>query len=112
MKCHTLILSTAKVSIPQPVTIDFVTNLINRGLTAIDYFGEEIDNPESFVEEDMKAVSETISYFDFFFETESEIQYDTLNEVQVDEYILKTISDSSKIEIKSDEKDLLIYLHY
>lgn len=52
MANHTLILSTAKVAIPEGVTIDFIKSLINRGLTGIEYFGPEIDNQEDFIELD------------------------------------------------------------
>ncbi|EJG02270.1 hypothetical protein [Flavobacterium sp. F52] len=110
MKSHTIILSTAKVAIPHQLSIDFITSLINRGLTAIDYFGVEIDNPECYVEEDMKALSETITYFEFFFDTEESIDYDSLNENEVDQLLLDQIKKSANIEIKADEKDIIIYL--
>ncbi|WP_166921977.1 hypothetical protein [Flavobacterium poyangense] len=81
MQYNTLILSTSKVIIPKVLTIDFVTRLINRGLTAIDYFGIEIDNPEDYIEKDMKEVSKSISYFEFQFETSDNIDYDSLTEL-------------------------------
>ncbi|URM37158.1 hypothetical protein [Flavobacterium anhuiense] len=107
---HTLILSAAKAHIPENVTIDFVTSLMNRGIAMVEYFGPEIDNPECFVDEDMKAVSETISYFEFFFDTEESIDYDSLNENEVDQLLLEQIKKSANIEIKADEKDIVVYL--
>ena len=58
---HTLILSTTKVAIPEGVTIDFITNLLNRGLTGIEYFGPELDNPECYIDEDMTAAAAEIT---------------------------------------------------
>lgn len=110
MNKHTLILSTAKVHIPDNVTIDFITSLMNTGVAMVEYFGPEIDNPECFVDEDMKAVSETISYFEFFFDTEEPIKYDDLNEEQIDHLLLEQIKKSAHIEMKADEKDVIIYL--
>lgn len=112
METHTLILSTAKVAIPANLTIDFITSLINRGLTGIEYFGQEIDNQEDFVEPDMKLASEEISYFEFFFDTEEPIEYDLLSETDVDSFILDLIKKSANIELRADEKDVTLYLHH
>lgn len=110
MNSHTLILSTAKVTIPDGVTIDFVTKLINRGLTAIDYFGAEIDNQPDYLDEEMKVLSETISYFHFNFDTEEAIDYDSLSEIEVDNMLMDTIKKSANIELQSDHKDITVYL--
>jgi len=110
MANHTLILSTAKVAIPERVTIDFITSLINRGLTGIEYFGPEIDNQEDFIEPDMKLASEEISYFEFFFDTEEPIEYDLLSESDVDGFVLEVIKKSANIDLRADEKDITIHL--
>lgn len=110
MNNHTLILSTAKVTIPVDLKIDFVTSLINRGLTGIEYFGPEIDNPEDFIEPDMKLAIEEISYFEFFFDTEDPIEYDLLSETDVDGFVLDLIKKSANINLRADEKDIIIYL--
>lgn len=44
--------------------IDFISNLLNRGLTGIEYFGPELDNPECSDEDMIAAVSE-ITYLNF-----------------------------------------------
>lgn len=110
MESHTLILSTVKTAIPVGVTIDFVTNLLNRGLTLIEYFGPELDNPECYVDEDMAAASAKINYFEFYFETEEPIDYNSLNEVQVDQLIYDEIKKSTHLELRADSKDVTIYL--
>jgi len=110
MQNHTLILSTAKVAIPEGVTIDFITSLINRGLTGIEYFGPEIDNQEDFIEPDMKLASEEISYFEFFFDTDEPIEYDLLSETDVDGFVLDLIKKSANIDLRADEKDIIVYL--
>lgn len=112
MIAHTLILSTAKVTIPENLSIDFITSFINRGLTGIEYFGPEIDNQEDFVEPDMKLASEEISYFEFFFDTEDPIEYDLLSETDVDGFVLDLIKKSANIDLRADEKDVTLYLHH
>lgn len=111
MQNHTLILSTAKLPIPEGVTIDFVTNLLNRGLTGIEYFGVELDNPECYIDEDMEAASSEITYFEFHFETQDPIDYNSLNEVEVDQLIYDLIKKSAHVELRADEKDITLYLH-
>jgi hypothetical protein len=110
MMDHTLILSTAKVVIPEGVTIDFITNILNRGLTGIEYFGLELDNPECYIDEDMTAVASEITYFEFHFETPEPIDYDSLNEVEVDQLIYNEIKKSTRIELRADGKDITVYL--
>ncbi|MBF4484446.1 hypothetical protein [Flavobacterium sp. CSZ] len=110
MKNHTLILSAAKVTIPENATIDFITSLINRGLTGIEYFGPEIDSQEDFIEPDMKLASEDISHFEFFFDTEEPIEYELLSETDVDGFILDLIKKSANIDLRADGKDILVYL--
>lgn len=110
MACNSLILSTAKLLIPEDVSIEFITNLINRGLTGIEYFGCELDNLECFVDDDMKAVSESISYFDFHFETPEEYDYESLSKEKIDQLIQGIIERSGKIEMRWDDKDITIYL--
>ena len=110
MENHTLILSTAKIVIPEGITINFVTNLLNRGLTGIEYFGPELDNPECYIDEDMKAAAAEITYLEFHFETPEPIEYDSLNEVQVDQLIYDEIKKSAGIDLRADEKDITVYL--
>lgn len=110
MESHTIILSTAKIAIPENVTIEFVTSLINRGLTGIEYFGFEIDNQEDCIEPDMKLASEKITFIDFNFDSEDPIEYDQLSETDVDGFILDLIKKSANIEVRADGKDVTIYL--
>lgn len=110
MEHHSLILSTAKLPIPEVVTIDFVTNLLNRGLTGIEYFGCEIDNPECYISDDMKLASEGITYVDFHFDTADSIDYESLSEKEVDDLILDIIKKSANIEVRADGKDITVYL--
>ena len=110
MESHTLILSTAKIAIPENVTLEFVTSLINRGLTGIEYFGPEIDNQEDCIEPDMKLASEEITYFDFNFDSDEPIEYDQLSETDVDGFILDLIKKSTNIEMRADAKDITINL--
>ncbi|BDU25154.1 hypothetical protein [Flavobacterium sp. GSB-24] len=107
---HTLTVSTARKPFPNEVSIDFVTSLINRGVAMVEYFGPEIDNCEDYVEEDMKLVSEQISYFEFYFSTEQSIDYDALSETEVDQILFDAIKKSDKIKLQSDQKDIMIYL--
>lgn len=110
MSNHTLILSTAKVSISQSLSIDFITHLINRGLTAIDYFGVEIDNQEDFIDDDMKLASAEISYFTFNFDTEESINYESLNSEDVFQLLNEVIEKSANIDMRADEKDITVNL--
>lgn len=110
MESHTLILSTAKIAIPENVTINFITSLINRGLTGVEYFGPELDNQADFIEPEMKLASEEITYFEFFFETEEPIEYDQLSESDVDGCILDIIQKTANIDMRADGKDVTIYL--
>lgn len=110
MKNHTLILSTAKILIPEGINIDFVTNLLNRGLTGIEYFGPELDNPECYVDQDMTAAAAEITYFEFHFETPDPIDYKSLNETEVDQLIYDEIKKSANIDLRADEKDITVYL--
>jgi len=110
VKNHTLILSTAKVSLENGVSVDYVTNLLNRGLTGIEYFGPELDNPECYIDDDMTAASAGITYLEFHFETPEPIDYDSLNEVQVDQLIYDEIKKSACIDLRADEKDITVYL--
>jgi len=112
MESHTLVLATTKTTIPPDLFIEFVTSLINRSVAMVEYFGPEIDNPCDFIDDDMKNVSEEITYIEIFFDTELPIDYDDLDESQVDELILSTIGASSKIEMKSDGKDIVVHLHH
>lgn len=111
MKEHALILSTAKIIIPDAPTIEFVTGLVNRGLTLIEYFGVELDNPCDFVEVDMAAVSAGITYIEFFFETEDSIDYDSFDELQAEKLILEVIGKTSRYGITCDEKDIFVHIH-
>lgn len=110
MQYHTLILSTSKLPIPEGVAIDFVTKLLNRGLTGIEYFGCEIDNPECYISDDMKLASEEITYIDFHFDTADSIDYESLSETQVDDLISDIIKKSANIEVRADGKDVTVYL--
>lgn len=110
MKNHTLILSTAKVTIPDVIKIDQVTNLINRGLTGIEYFGTELDNAADYIDVDMKAAAEQITFIEFYFDTEESINYEALSIEEVNEMILDVINNSAKINIGADEKDITLYL--
>lgn len=110
MFSHTLTVSTAKIPIPDQVSIDFITSLINRGVAMVEYFGPEIDNCEDYVEEDMKLVSGQISYFEFYFSTEQSIDYDALTETEVDQVLFDAIDKSDKIKLQADQKDIMIYL--
>ena len=110
MRNHSLILSTAKVAIPEGITIDYITNLLIRGLTGIEYFGTELDNPECYIDEDMTAAASEITYFEFHFETPEPIEYNSLNELQVNQLIYDEIKKSTHIELRADEKDITVYL--
>jgi hypothetical protein len=109
MEAHTLVLSTAKVAIPDVPTIDFVTSLINRGLTQVEYFGIEIDNHCDIISDDMDAVSSEITYIDIHFDSDQVIAYDSLNETEVD-LLAVTMLQDCRPEIRSDLKDITIYL--
>lgn len=109
MKQHTLILS-AKVKIPDVITIDMVTSFINRGLTGIEYFGIGIDNQADYLDDDMIAASEGITYIEFYFDTEETIDYDSLSLEETNALILDIIKKSAQIEIRADEKDIVLYL--
>ncbi|MTD67710.1 hypothetical protein [Flavobacterium sp. LC2016-13] len=109
MEAHTLVLSTAKVAIPEILTINFVTNLINRGLTQVEYFGVEIDNHCDVVSEDMEAVSKEITYIDMHFDSEQSIAYESMSETEVDQFALTLLKECNP-EIRADLKDITIYL--
>ena len=111
MERHTLILSTAKVKIPEGFTIDFITNLINRGLAMTEYFGREIKKQSDFIENDMKTASEEITYIEIFFDTLQPIDYDSFSETEIDEYVLDLFEKSDHNELRDDGKDIILYLH-
>ena len=109
MEAHTLVLSTAKVVIPETITIDFVTGLINRGLTQVEYFGVEIDNHCDIISDDMEAISSEICYIDIHFDSEQSIAYESLSETDVDRMALDLLLEC-RPEIRTDSKDITIYL--
>ncbi|WP_240628201.1 hypothetical protein [Flavobacterium anhuiense] len=90
--------------------LTLLTSLINRRLVMVEDFGHEIDNPEDYVDEDLKRLSEKISYFEFCFETKMPIDYDSLPEQEADKILYQAIEKSDDIILKTDEKDILIYL--
>lgn len=110
MYSHTLTVSTPRLNIPQVLAIDFVTSLISSGVAMVEYFGDEIDNAEDYVEEDMEKVREKILYTEFYFETEIPIDYDSISEYEADKILYEAIENSSEIVLKTDEKDIVIYL--
>lgn len=110
MQNHTLVLSTPKIAIPESITIDFVTNLINRGVAMAEYFGPEIDNQHDYLEDDMLGGREETTFVEFYFDTDSEIDYDLLSETEVDELILSILNHSESLEIRTDGKDITIYV--
>lgn len=109
MEANTMVLSTAKVAIPQVTTVEFVTGLINRGLTQVEYFGVEIDNHCDIVSDDMQKLSSEITYIDIHFDSEKGIDYDSLNETEVDNIALNMLQEC-RAEIRTDSKDITIYL--
>jgi hypothetical protein len=110
MENHTFVLSTPKIAIPESISIDFVTNLINRGVAMSEYFGPAIDNQADYVEDDMKGVRETTTYIEFHFDTEEPIEYEMLSETDVDNLIFDIIKKSANIELRADGKDITVYL--
>lgn len=109
MEKHTLILSTAKVTLPDSVSIDFVSSLINRGLTQIEYFGCEIDHHCDIVSEDMDKVSNDITYIDMHFDSSAPINYEEFDQADVLNFAIDLLDDCSP-EIRKDVKDITIYL--
>jgi hypothetical protein len=109
MEAHTLVLSTAKIAIPDVPTVDFVTNLINRELTQVEYFGIEIDNHFDLVSEDIEAVSREITYIDLHFDSEQSIAYESMSETEVDHFAVTLLQDCNP-EVRADLKDITIYL--
>lgn len=112
MFAHTLILATTRLPHPEQADITRIKNLLNQGLAMIEYFGPEIDNQADFEDEDMRAVGLSITYIEFFFETDLEIEYDALNEEQIDVILTGHINASYDIEINAGEKDITINLHH
>lgn len=110
MQHHTLILSTAKLHIPEAITITYVTNLLHRGLLLIEYFGIQIDNQPDYIDADMEEASHKISYVDFHFDTEEPIDYDAMSITDVEHLIDNTIKHSDKIDLRTDGKDIAVYL--
>lgn len=106
---HTLVLSTAKITLPDSVSIDFVSGLINRGLTQVEYFGCEIDNHCDIVSEDMEAVTKEITYIDMHFDSDAPINYEEFDQTDVFNFATDLLEDCSP-EIRKDEKDITIYL--
>ncbi|MBS7253289.1 hypothetical protein [Flavobacterium branchiicola] len=109
MEAHTLVLSTAKLILPEVATVDFVAGLISRGLTQVEYFGVEIDNHCDIVSDDMEAVSREICYIDIHFDSEQGIAYDSLSETEVERMALDLLQEC-RAEIRTDSKDITIYL--
>lgn len=110
MNHHTLILSTAKLHIPEAITITYVTNLLHRGLLLIEYFGVEIDNQPDYIDQDMEEASHEISYIDFHFDTEEPIDYDSLSVPDVERLIENIIKQSDKIDLRVNSKDITVNL--
>lgn len=110
MQHHTLILSTAKLHIPEAITITYVTNLLHQGLLGIEYFGIAIDNQPDYIDADMEKVSHKISYIDFHFDTEEPIDYDSFSILDVERFIDKMIKQSDKIDLRVNGKDITVNL--
>lgn len=107
---HTLILSTAKNDIPQPVTIDFVTDLINSGLTAIEYFGVKINDDAYYKEEAEHTVHHPLTLIEFFYDTSNKIEYDSLTPSEINSLIMDIVKKSVKPKVRSDQKKITIHL--
>jgi hypothetical protein len=110
MHHHTLILSTAKLHVPNGIVFTYVTNLLHRGLTVIEYFGTELDNTADYIDQDMKEFDEKISLIDFHFGTEEAINYDSLSVIEVEKLIDDIIKKAGHIDLRANEKDITINL--
>lgn len=110
MEKHTIILSTAKVIIPENVTIEFVSNLITNSITMIDYIGPEIDNQEDYVSAEIKKASDQITYIMFHFDTIEDLGYESLNDEDIRHLIGDLLQESEDMEVRAGEKDITVYL--
>lgn len=110
MSDHTLILSTAKNDMPKPVTIDYVTNLINGGLTAIEYFGVKIGDDSFYKEEAEQTVHHSLTLIEFFFSNSNKIEYDSVATSEINDMIIDTLKKSDKLKVRTDGKDIMVYL--
>ncbi|WP_343697157.1 hypothetical protein [Flavobacterium sp.] len=109
MEQHTLVLSAVKTVLPESISSDFVSALINRGLTQVEYFGREIDNHCDIISHDMEAASRDLTFIDIHFDTEDPIGYEGLDGLQVETLALNMLKEC-RAEIRRDEKDITIYL--
>jgi hypothetical protein len=75
----------------------------------VDYFGIEIDNEADYMDAEMKSVSDNTSYFNFYFDTEDDIEYRSLSKIEVGELISRLFKKSLQIEVRTDNKDVTIY---
>lgn len=107
---HTLILSTAKLHVPNDLTITNVTNLLHRGIMLVEYFGIELDNGVDYIDQDMEEFHANISLIDFHFDTDEPINYDSLSILEVEKLIDDIIKKSDRIELRTNEKDITIYM--
>jgi len=112
MNAHTVILSTTKTEITKDSSCDTIAHLINRGIAMVDYFGVELDNDADYIADDMKDVSNDITYIEIHFETEEPIDYDSLNEVEVDNLILDLLANTENKEVRCFGKDITLYMHH
>lgn len=110
MQNHTLILSTAKLHVPEEFPITYITNLLHQGLLGIEYFGIEIDNQPDYIDADLEEASHKISYIDFHFGTEETIDYDSLSVIEVEKLIDDIIKKAGRVDLRSDGKDITVYL--
>lgn len=107
---HTLVLTTARISIPSTGVLDFVKELISSNLTNIDYFGLELDNGADYVDDEMQVEFDTSTYITFHF-SDAEIDYIILDEDNVMNLILMQLNNNIIGQIIVDEKDIQIYIN-
>ncbi|WP_211356613.1 hypothetical protein [Flavobacterium daemonense] len=108
---HTLILTTTKTA-TNDLSLDFVTHLINTGDAMVEYFGVEIDNQADFIDDDMREVSREITYIEIFFDTPDPIDYDAMTEIEIDDFILKLLANSTIYDMTTDGKDVILNLEH
>lgn len=108
-----IVLSTPRMLITQnPNVIELVSEVIHSNLCNVDYFGALLDNDADYIDEDMAFKMEATSYFKLHFDLSKEIDLDDYT--NEDEYLnlfYKVILENEITEIRSDDKDITIYVN-
>lgn len=108
-----IVLTTHRIDLPEnPNVFELVNNLLHNNLCNIDYFGSLLDNQADFIDEAMSEKMTSTTFITIHFDINQEIELDDYcSEEEINGLFLKVMMEYEINEIRSDEKDITIYVN-